>query len=109
MLNALKRKLNEPTDILPLVSFRILFGVLTAFGLIWSILKGDLQNRYWTPDFFFDYYGLEWLPYVGDQGILCIYVLGIFAALGIAFGFLFRFNAWKKILEAEFLSSPSIK
>jgi hypothetical protein len=92
MLQSIKQQLSKPVDIAPLITFRILFGFLGVGGLLWSILKGDIQKRYWEPDFFFDYYGFEWLPYLGDAGIVVVYVLGIIGALGISLGFFFRIS-----------------
>lgn len=90
MFDALQQHLKKLVDIAPLITFRILFGILGVGGLLWSLTKGDLQNRYLEPTFFFDYYGFEWLPYLGDYGIIGIYILGIIGALGITVGLFYR-------------------
>ncbi len=90
-ISTLYQYLKQPVDIAPLVSFRLLFGLLGMGGLIWSIAKGDIQKRYWEPNFFFDYYGFEWLPYLGDIGIVVVYFVAIVAALGVFLGLFYRY------------------
>lgn len=103
MFQSLKKQLSKPVDIAPLITFRILFGILGVGGLLWSILKGDIQKRYWEPTFFFDYYGFEWLPYLGDGGIIVVYALGIIGALGIMLGMFYRISTVVFALSFSYL------
>ncbi len=90
----IKNWLNKPISIAPLVAYRILFGLLVVYGCLWSVYKDDITVRYTSPTFFFKYYGLEWLPYLGDTGIYVLYVLWLLAAIGITLGLFYRWCIW---------------
>ena len=96
---------NRTIDIAPLVSFRILYGLLGAFGLLWSMAKGDIHNRFIAANFFFSYEGWEWIPYLGDAWILPIYCIGIIAALAISLGVLYRLSVFSFGLSFSYLHS----
>ena len=77
--------------ILPLVIFRVLFGLILTYGLISSICKGEIEARYTSPDFFFKYYGFEWVGYIGDSGVYWLHAGLLVSALMISAGFCYRF------------------
>jgi hypothetical protein len=83
--------LSARLSILPLVRFRVLFGLILAYGIISSICKGEISARYTSPSFFFKYYGFDWVGYIGDAGIYWLHGGLILAALMISLGFLYRF------------------
>lgn len=78
------------TSIYPLVSFRILFGLLMAFAGIRFVQNGWIERLFFEPDFFFKYYGFEWVVYAGDAWMYPIYALMIISALGIMLGLMYR-------------------
>ena len=84
------RKLFSNYPIESFVSFRLLFGLLNFLGLLWSVIKGDIQNRFWEADFYFSYYGLEFLPYPTDYGVVFLYLFALLSSLGIAMGAFYR-------------------
>jgi hypothetical protein len=95
--------LHKPTSIAPLITFRILFGILCFFGLLWSVAKNELAVRYWTANFYFKYWGFEWLPYPGDIGIVILYILAMISALGISFGAFYRLSVLLFALSFSYL------
>lgn len=89
-MNSIQQKLSEKVSIAPLVVYRILFGIMVAYGAFWSIMKGDIQTRYLEPTFFFKYYGLEWVGFVGETGVYIGYAVWIISALAIVLGVFYR-------------------
>ena len=83
------RRLFTPVDILPLVYFRVVFGMLMAWE-VWRYFAYDRIQRYYIePKFFFSYYGFEWVrPWPGEWMYMHFYALGVLAAcilLGICY------------------------
>lgn len=95
-------------SIFPLVTFRILFGGLMAFGAIRIMANGWVEKLYFEPVFFFKYFGFEWVPYPGDAWMYPIFALMALAAIGMASGFLYRFSCalffilfcWTELIDA---------
>ena len=56
-----------------------------------SIYKGEIEARYTSPDFFFKYYGFEWVGYIGDSGVYWLHAGLLVSALMISAGFCYRF------------------
>lgn len=82
--------LNKNISVAPLVVFRILFGALLMYACFWSLFKDDIANRYFQAQFFFKYYGFEWISYPGEQGIYALYLCWLLGAAGILFGAFYR-------------------
>lgn len=83
----------QEKGIYPLVTLRILFGGLMAFGGIRFWWNGWIEKLYLEPDFFFKFYGFEWVTHPGETGIYLLFVAMILGALGIMFGFFYRITA----------------
>lgn len=90
LFTRLSTALQQPVSIAPLVVYRILFGVLILYAWGWSWAKDDLMVRYLEPDFFFKYYGFEWLGFVGETGLYCLYAAWLLAGGGIVLGLFYR-------------------
>ena len=99
----MRSKLTNPISIAPLITFRILFGLLCFLGLLWSVGKNELAERYFNTQFHFKYWGFEWLPYPGDNGVVLLYVLAAVSALGIAFGAFYRLSVLLFALSFSYL------
>lgn len=85
-----KNYLNKQTDASPLAVFRILFGLLMLWSLVRFAANGWIHSLYIEPQFFFSYYGFEWVKPLG------VYTYGLFlvcglSALFITFGYKYRF------------------
>jgi hypothetical protein len=87
-------RINKQVHIAPLVVFRIVFGLM-MFGAVlrfWS--NGWIKSLYIDPDFYFPYFGFEWIKPFGDQGMYYVFAFMGLSALMIAFGLFFRFFAF---------------
>lgn len=85
--------LQQPVSIAPLVTFRIVFGLLMAASLIRFMWKGWVDSVYAQPKFHFTYSGFEWVQPLGQTGMYLLFVLTTLAALCIAIGFWYRLAA----------------
>ncbi|MDZ7773602.1 MAG: HTTM domain-containing protein [Balneolaceae bacterium] len=83
----------KPVSIAPLVVFRVLFGALMLAGTLRFAWKGWIRDLYITPEYFFRYYGFEWLPVPGDPAIYGLFLLMGLSALGIMLGYRYRWSA----------------
>ena len=81
------------TSIAPLVIFRIIFGALMLFGTLRFILNGWVQDLYITPDFYFGYYGFEWIKPLPDNWMYVPFVLIVLSSIGILIGAFYRISA----------------
>jgi len=83
----------EEVDASSLVFFRVAFGVimLVECWRFWS--KGWIERYYIRPDFFFKYYGFEWVEPWPDSGMYWHFALLALLSLLITVGFLYRLAA----------------
>lgn len=86
------RSLSLPVSIAPLITFRILFGLLALYGGVWSFLKNDLEERFLAPTFFFKYAGFDWVIPPNEVGLYLLYTGWIISAIGIISGALYRLS-----------------
>ena len=92
LLTTLKR----PVDAASLVYFRVIFGLIMVWEVMrYSIPKGSggknwIEAFYIDPEWYFKYYGFEWVqPWPGDGMYWHFAVLGI-AATMVTLGLLYR-------------------
>ncbi len=98
----------QPIRIAPLISFRIFFGLLMAWGMIRFIQNGWIEKLYVEPKFFFKYYGFEWVPVPDETGLYILVYTILVSALFIALGFFYRLSAiiffgsftWLELMDA---------
>ena len=84
---------NEQISIAPLIIFRLIFGLLTLFGTIRFLSKGWVDEMYIQPDFFFGFYGLEWVKPLAGDWMYLPFILMILGSFGIIFGLFYRLAA----------------
>ncbi|WP_375561066.1 HTTM domain-containing protein [Bernardetia sp. OM2101] len=89
----MKNFLKEPISIAPLVSFRILFGLLTFFSTLRFWYMGWIEKHYIKPVFHFKYFAFEWVEPLPAYGMYAVHVVLLLASLGVMFGFLYRLSA----------------
>ena len=92
-LNPINKYLKAQVHIAPLVVFRILFGVMMLASIIRFMLKGWVYDLYIKPQFYFSYFGFEWVKPLGEIGMYSIFIIMGISALLIMLGFLYRFSA----------------
>jgi len=73
----------------PLAVFRILFGILMLWSIVRFAVNGWISKLYIEPQFFFSYYGFEWVQPLGEWTYLIFAICGL-SALFVAIGFKYR-------------------
>lgn len=81
--------LNKHTKAAPLAVFRIFFGVMMFASILRFWANGWIEKLYIQPNFFFSYYGFEWVKPIGEFTYLFFIICGI-SALAVAIGLFYR-------------------
>ena len=89
----IKNHIDMPVSIAPLAVFRVLFGFIMLISIIRFMLNGWVYDLYVAPDFFFSYYGFEWVKPLGETGMYSLFSLMALSALGIMLGWRYRLAA----------------
>ncbi|MEE9395385.1 MAG: HTTM domain-containing protein [Methylococcales bacterium] len=88
--NKLNKRLFAPIDASSLVVFRIGFGIIMLWEVIRYWSAGRISRYYIDPQFYFKYYGFEWIhPWDGNGMYWHFSVLGVLAVF-IGIGFMYR-------------------
>src|SRR5688572_22319484 len=92
-LERITRALWQPVDIASLVFFRIAFGLIMVWEVYRYFAMDRVRRYYIQPEFFFSYFGFDWVkPWPGDGMHLHFVVLGLLG-LFIALGLFYRVSA----------------
>lgn len=79
--------------IYPLVTFRILFGLLMAVAAIRFMLNGWIGSLYLQPAFHFPFFGISWIQVYSPVFMYGLFVVLILTSVFIMAGFLYRLSA----------------
>ncbi|MEM9548696.1 MAG: HTTM domain-containing protein [Bacteroidota bacterium] len=90
MINAVFNSWQRPIPIYPLITFRIVFGVLMMFSVSRFVALGWIEDHYIAPVFHFKYYGFSWVEPLGIYGMYLVHVLLFLSALAIVVGYRYR-------------------
>lgn len=82
---------HKTTKAAPLAVFRIFFGIMMFLSIIRFWWNGWIEKLYIQPNFFFSYYGFEWVKPLGSWTYLVFIICGL-ASLGVAIGYKYRFS-----------------
>ncbi len=82
--------LNKTTSIAPLVVFRVLFGFIMLVSIVRFAAKGWIKSLYIDPQYYFTFYGFEWVKPLGPTGMYVVFALMGVAALMIMLGYKYR-------------------
>lgn len=74
----------------PLVTFRILFGLVLFLSTLRTLIYGWVDKFYVQPSFFFKFYGFHWVTPVHELGMYCIYTTLLLASLCVILGLFYR-------------------
>jgi len=89
MKNTLQTYLYKKTEAAPLAVFRIFFGLM----MVWSIVRfwyhGWIESLYLEPNFYFSYYGFEWVKPIGNWTYFLFIICGL-SSFFIAIGYKYR-------------------
>ncbi|QTE23456.1 HTTM domain-containing protein [Polaribacter cellanae] len=80
---------NAQTKAAPLAVFRLFFGLMMFGSIVRFWANGWIDKLYIQPNFFFSYYGFEWIKPLGNYTYLLFLICGI-SALSVAFGYKYR-------------------
>jgi hypothetical protein len=83
----------EPVSIAPLITFRIVFGLLMFFSILRFWWRGWVTSVYVTPTFHFTYWGFEWVKPLGDVGMHLLFLCMALSAFMITLGLFYRIAA----------------
>ncbi len=78
-------------SVYPLVTFRIFFGILMLISIIRFAANDWINEMYIKPQFYFTYYGFDWVQSLGNWMYLVFVLLGV-AALFISLGLFYRIS-----------------
>ena len=84
---------SNQVSIYPLVTFRIIFGLMMCYSTLRFINKGWVTDLYVTPKFYFTYYGFDWVKPLNEEGMYFLFYLMVALSIFIAFGLFYRFSA----------------
>ena len=87
---AVKNYIDRPVPITPLITFRIVFGLLMFFSLIRFWWRDWITTVYVLPKFHFTYIGFEWVKPLGNTGMHLLFLTITVASLLIALGLFYR-------------------
>ncbi|WP_044513004.1 HTTM domain-containing protein [Hymenobacter sp. DG25B] len=93
MLRKFTAVLSQPVSAAPLAVFRLIFGGMLLASIVRFVLKGWVTELYVKPQFYFPYYGFEWVQPLGSVGMHLLFGLMALAALGIMLGLFYRWSA----------------
>ena len=79
--------------IAPLATFRVAFGLLMLISIIRFWSKGWIFTQYIQPQFFFTYYGFDWVKPFEGQGMYVVFAIMALAASFIALGLFYRISS----------------
>ncbi len=82
-----------PTSITPLITFRIVFGVMMMIGTARFMALGWVTDHYVKPLFHFKYYGFSWVQTISKSGIITAHIVLLTASLLVVLGLYYRLSA----------------
>lgn len=89
-IEKLKTSLFKETSASPLVLFRFAFGMMMFFSLVRFASNGWIDALYIQPNFFFTYYGFEWVKPLNATGMYAVFAVMMITSLLVALGKLYR-------------------
>jgi hypothetical protein len=88
-----KISLGSPVPIAPLVTFRIVFGLLMCVSMLRFVWRGWVTSVYIQPKFHFTYMGFDWVRPMGSTAMHLLFISLILATLFITIGLFYRLSA----------------
>lgn len=90
-INKAIKWIGSPTSIAPLVTLRVLFGIMMLLSTIRFWLRGWITTQYVDPTFHFTFMGFDWVYPFGNVGMHLVFLSIAISSLFIALGFCYRF------------------
>ncbi len=89
---AIKKHLSSRVSIAPLAVFRFLFGFIMLVSIIRFAANGWIYQLYVEPEYFFTFYGFDWVAPLGETGMYLLFLVMGLAAASIMLGYYYRFG-----------------
>ncbi|MCW9708176.1 HTTM domain-containing protein [Fodinibius salsisoli] len=86
----MQKYISSHISIAPLVVFRVLFGFIMLVSTIRFAFRGWIYELYIKPDFFFTYYGFDWVQPLGEWGMYTLFFVIGLSALCMMLGYRYR-------------------
>ncbi|MGB6153495.1 MAG: HTTM domain-containing protein [Pricia sp.] len=86
---SLKKYIAQQTEAAPLAAFRIFFGLMMLMSIIRFWANGWIEKLYIEPQFFFSYYGFEWVKPIGNYTYI-LFIICAIAAVFVMIGLKYR-------------------
>lgn len=93
VLQNIKWKQHKEVSVAPLITFRIVFGLLMFFSIARFWWRGWITAVYVEPRFHFTYMGFEWVQPLGKTGMYFLFGIILLSALLITLGLFYRIAA----------------
>lgn len=90
----IKTYLDRKTSIYPLITYRILFGIMMMVSTARFIYLGWIEDQYIDPSFHFSYYGFEWIKPLGFAGMYIVFIVMFLAAIAVTLGWRYRLSVF---------------
>jgi hypothetical protein len=89
-LSDLRRRATEQVNISSLVALRVLFGLMMCVGTLRFMYLGWVDQFFVQPDFFFHYWGFEWVQVMGPASMHAVFMVLAALSVLVAIGLLYR-------------------
>ena len=89
----LNRFFNAQVSIMPLVTFRVVFGLMMLVSTGRFLALGWVKDHYLDAKVSFKYYGFEWVQVLPEFWMYGLHYLMLAAAVGITLGAFYRLSA----------------
>lgn len=97
------RKQEEAVNIAPLVSFRIIFGLVMVISVVRFWALGWIEDHFVETQVTFKYFGFYWVQLLPPFWMYVLHLLMFLGAVGITLGFLYKFSAWLHFLTFTYV------
>lgn len=97
-----KELLTKQVSAASLAVFRIAFGLMIFFSIVRFWMNDWIEVLYIRPEFFFSYYGFEWVKPIGEYTYFIFLICGI-SALLVAIGWRYRLSATLLFLSFTYI------
>ncbi len=99
----IKKFLYQEKDIYPLITFRITFGLLMCIAALRTMWNGWIEKLYVEPQYFFKFYGFEWVQVLSLENMYLLYIIIAISAFFVAIGFFYRISIFLFFLSFTYV------
>lgn len=93
MWQRLRHIFTAPVHIAPLVTFRIIFGIMMMISTARFMYIGWIEDHYINVKFHFKYFGFEWIEPLSANGLYAVHIILLIASLFLTLGLFYRIAA----------------